>query len=282
MAFNETNCVVGKLANGIDDLLLEGFHPPIIQDPARATGKGGGLVIYVTERVCDFDDIETIGLGHEGQEHPSPDGEFLVIKIKECKKVKKSIIIGNVYRSPSRQPQKFNDLLESILQKLDRHKNKHVLLLGDFNIDLIKYDSDINSQILIDLTSNYSFVQFISRPTRVSDHSATLIDHVYSNNINKIKSSAVLTHDLSDHLATLCTISLDSNYDNIQWRGCERVKTEKCEYRMFNEANDQKFKHLIADETWNIPDGLDAQQQYDVFIDIYTKHYDTASPLNTK
>ena len=282
MAFNETNCVVNKLANGIDDLLLEGFHPPIIQDPARATGKGGGLVIYVNERVCDFDDIETIGLGHEGQEHPSPDGEFLVIKIKECKKVKKSIINGNVYRSPSRQPQKFNDLLESILQNLDRHKNKHVLLLGDFNIDLIKYDSDINSQKLIDLTSDYSFVQFISRPTRVTDHSATLIDHVYSNNINKIKSSAVLTHDLSDHLATLCTISLDSNYDNIQWRGCEGEKNEKCEYRMFNEANDQKFKHLIADETWDIPDGLDAQEQYNVFIDIYTKHYDTAYPLNTK
>ena len=45
LAFNETNCSVGKLANGIDDLIIEGFHPPIIQEPFRNSGKGGGLAI---------------------------------------------------------------------------------------------------------------------------------------------------------------------------------------------------------------------------------------------
>ena len=43
ICLNETNCNIDKLANGISDLLIEGFHPPIIQDPARSTCRGGGL-----------------------------------------------------------------------------------------------------------------------------------------------------------------------------------------------------------------------------------------------
>ena len=280
LSFNETNCNIEKLANGIDDLLLEGFHPPIIQSPARTTNKGGGLALYVNERVCLQDDIEKIDLG-EG--HPNPDGELLFVKIKECKKVKRPLIIGSVYRSPSRQPGKFNELLETVLQKIDRNSNKHIILLGDFNIDLIKHDRDINSQNVIDMTTNYGFVQIISRPTRITDHSATLIDHIYTNKINKVISSSVVTHDLSDHLSTLVTISLDTNFDNVQWNNSSRQSdTDKHEYRIYNEANNETFKRLITDEIWDIPEQLDAQSQYDLFVETYTKHYNTAYPLNTK
>ena len=280
LAFNETNCSVGKLANGIDDLIIEGFHPPIIQEPFRNSGKGGGLAIYVNVRVCALDEIEPIDLG-EG--FPSPDGEISLVKINHCKKFNKSLIIANIYRSPSRQPHKFIELLENVLQKFERHKQKQVLLLGDFNIDLIKHNCDINSQNLIDTTTNHGFVQLISRPTRITDHSASLIDHIYTNKLTKVVRTSVVTHDLSDHLATLVTVSLDANFDNVQWRESERVnKSEKYEYRMFNEANNEKFQELIADEIWDISDELDAQEQYDKFIDIYNKHYETAFPLNTK
>lgn len=47
-------------------------------------------------------------------------------------------------------------------------------------------------------------------------------------------------------------------------------------YSIYNEANNEKFKQLITDEEWDIPDGLDAQTQYDKFIEIYTNHYNTA------
>ena len=188
-----------------------------------------------------------------------------------------------MYRSPSRQPGKFNELLETVLQKIDRNSNKHIVLLGDFNIDLIKHDRDINSQNVIDMTTNYGFVQIISRPTRITDHSATLIDHIYTNKINKVISSSVVTHDLSDHLSTLVTISLDTNFDNVQWNNSSRQSdTNKHEYRIYNEANNETFKHLITDETWDIPEQLDAQSQYDLFVETYTKHYNTAYPLNTK
>ena len=279
ICFNETNCNIEKLAHGIDDLLLEGFHPPLIQAPVRSTCRGGGLITYVNAGVCCADDVEMLDVGHG----PTQDCEFLFVKLRQCKKVNRSVIIGNIYRSPSRKPSDFNELLETILRKLDRHNNKHILLLGDFNIDLIKHDKDIHGQDLIDSTSNHGYIQIISRPTRITDHSATLIDHIYSNKINNVVSSSVVTLDLSDHLATLATISLDGNYDSAQRpMKNKRNDSEQCDYRIFNSANDEKFRQLITDEIWDIPDGLDAQAQYDSLIEIYTKHYNTAYPLNTK
>ena len=53
---------------------------------------------------------------------------------------------------------------------------------------------------------NHGCVQFASRPTA---HSAcTLIDHVYTNNIDSTLSCNIITTDLSDHLVTRTRISL--------------------------------------------------------------------------
>ena len=279
LCFNETNCIVDKLPNGINDLLLEGFHEPIMQDPIRASGKGGGLAIYVNKRACELENIE--------QFIPNPDpqntsGEFQFIKLKLCKGQQKTVIIGNIYRSPSRNPDSFNTLFDSVLQKLDRHSKKLVYLVGDFNQDLIKYDHDINCQNLVDYATNHGFVQIVSRPTRITDHSATLIDHVYTNNLDSTISCNILTCDISDHLAIHTKVSLGPNGTN-NVRNARRHSPEQTEFRIFNEANNQTFKRLIDDETWNeVLDDMDAQTQYDKFTEIYMKHYSMAYPLKSQ
>ena len=276
LCFNETNCSTDKLANDLDDLFIEGFHPPIVQSPVRKSDRGGGLATYVNTRVCSDEDINTIDLNFES---PPNDGEFLFTKITNCKNSKKSVIVGNVYRSPSRNRQKFNELLECVLQKLDRHKTKQILLVGDVNSDLIKYENDIDGQALVDTAANRGFVQVISRPTRITDHSATLIDHIYTNKIENLISTSVLILDLSDHLATYAIMSLDGDFSNKILR--ENIK-DKADFRLFNAANDEKFEKLIDEENWEIPNGLDAGAQYEHFLEIYIKHYNTAYPLVTK
>ena len=279
LCINETNCDISKLANGLEDLIIEGFHPPLCQAPARASCKGGGLMTYVNIGICSADDVEKIDLGIE----PSTDGEFLFNKIKSCKGYNGTVIVGNVYRSPSKKnPTAFIEIYENVLGKLHRHNNKLITISGDFNIDLIKYNSDGNTQNLIDIASNHGFIQVISRPTRVTDHSATLIDHVYTNRINNVVNSSVVTLDISDHLATCITVSLDRTFDRLQIPTTSLDNTEQYQYRMYNEANNEKFKDLIQGETWEILEELDAEEQYDKFTEIYNKHYDTAYPLNTK
>ena len=91
----------------------------------------------------------------------------------------------------------------------------------------------------------YGFVQLVSRPTRVTDHSQTLIDHVYSNNINNTLSCNILTVDISDHLATLTTISLGS-FSHSTNRSHNSTNCN-IETRMFiNEANNHGLLKLLV------------------------------------
>ena len=205
LCFNETNCTLEKLPNGINDVTLNGFHEPYIQNPIRTTGKGGGLAIYVHKRVVDSDKIEVF---NPNPEPSNTSGEFQFIKLHQCKGYNRTKIIGNVYRSPARKPEAFLEIFKNTLHNLGRHSRKHMTLHGDFNLNLLKHSSNQACQNIIDIASSYGFIQIVSRPTRITDHSATLIDHIYTNNLEDTISCNVLTTDLSDHLAIVTTIIL--------------------------------------------------------------------------
>ena len=280
ICLQETNCIVDKLPNGINDLLLEGFHEPQVTKPNRPSGRGGGLAIYVNKRVCDDTNIESLNINPEPE---NTSGEFQFIKIKECKGTNKTVIIGNVYRSPKRKPDSFNSLFDSVLQKLNRNAKKLIYIVGDFNQDLIRYDQDVNSQNLVDYASNHGFIQIVSRPTRITDHSATLLDHVYTNSLDNTISCNIITHDISDHLAIHTKIALDTSKKNTFQSRNVNNNRQNTDYRVFNEANNAIFQRLIDDETWDeIEDDMDAQTQYDTFSDIYMKHYNEAYPLKSQ
>ena len=87
--------------------------------------------------------------------------------------------------------------------------------------------------------------------------------------------------DLSDHLATHTKITLGSSIP-ASHRTTGRLKGEKNELRLFNEANNLKFKQLIEEETGGeVTDEMDAQNSYSKFEEIYLKHYDDAYPLKS-
>ena len=283
LLFNETNFKPKKLPDGTSDITpitLEGFHDPIVQEPIRKSGKGGGLVAYVNKRVCEADDIE-IFIPYEEAENVS--GEFQFIKIKNCKYNRKTIILANVYRSPSCKPKKFNEFFNTLLQKLDcnRYSNKTIFIMGDFNQDLIQYDDNVDCQNLVDNAHSHGFSQIVSRPTRITENSATLIDHVYSNSVNNALSCNILTLDLSDHLAIHTKILINSN-TNLSQKTSNGKTKDNSDFRIFNEANNLVFEQLIDDEIWeDIGDELDAQESYNKFEEIYLKHYDSAYPLKS-
>ena len=208
----------------------------------------------------------------------------MLIKIKSCKKFSNTVIVGNVYRSPSSSnTSNFNNIIESTLNQLGRHKTKQILIAGDFNIDLIKYETDDHSRDLIDITSNHGFTQVISRPTRITNHSATLIDHIYTNKVNKVISSSVVTLDVTDHLGTYIKVSLDGTFDRATRPVHRRNDSEICEYRLFNEVNNEKFKQVLESESWNeVNECSNADDRYNKFLEIYSKHYNISYPLITK
>ena len=71
-------------------------------------------------------------------------------------------------------------------------------MCGDFNIDLLNKDCN-NSTSLLNTMYSLSLLPIISKPTRNTDNSVTLIDNFFINEPCNFKSS-ILISDISDHL----------------------------------------------------------------------------------
>ena len=124
---------------------------------------------------------------------------FVEIKFKG----KKNIIAGCVYKHPKMCIDEFNSLFEPLLEKLSK-ENKQLYFLGDFNIDLLKIDDPSDGGKIEDfynLLCSHFLVPHINIPTRITSTSATLIDNIFSNNLDFTQSiSRNLTVSISDHL----------------------------------------------------------------------------------
>ena len=83
----------------------------------------------------------------------------------------------------------------NLLDKVSKEQ-KSVFLLGDFNISLLNYnDHNPTNEFLDSFASN----SYILQPTRLTSHSKTLIDNIFSN-ISLEAISGNLTSTISDHL----------------------------------------------------------------------------------
>ena len=120
----------------------------------------------------------------------------------------RNILLGTVYRSPSFPTIEFTNYLEQILDKIN-HEHKLCLLGGDFNIDILKHDSDKGCSSFINLLSSLGFFPCISLPTRITSHSATLIDNFYCNDPSFVMLPAVIINDISDHLPISININVN-------------------------------------------------------------------------
>ena len=61
-----------------------------------------------------------------------------------------------------------SDHFSYLSEKLLREKKKNVILMGDFNVDLIKCKNDSNTADFLDQVYSPSFVLQITTPTRLS------------------------------------------------------------------------------------------------------------------
>ena len=106
----------------------------------------------------------------------------------------------------------FTEHLENSLSKIENDRTiKHAIITGDFDIDVIKFDLNNNTNEYLNTVLKNGFIPSIILPTRVTNHACTLIDHIHylsRNNRTQIASGNLLT-DMSDHFANF--IILHSN-----------------------------------------------------------------------
>ena len=90
--------------------------------------------------------------------------------------------------------------MKSTLSK-NKAAKKEVILIGDFNINLLDFDKNKRVQSFVNLMFRFGMIPTINKPTRVTRHTATAIDHVFTNTImdNIEIKTAIVKIDISDH-----------------------------------------------------------------------------------
>ena len=123
-----------------------------------------------------------------------------------------NLLIGCMYRPPNADSDmlnSFNSELSSILKSLECERKKTAILAGDFNFDLLKADSHSPTNDFVNVLTSFSMLPTIKNPTRITDHSSSLIDNIFVNCLPSQLDSAIFYSEVSDHLPI--AIHLESN-----------------------------------------------------------------------
>ena len=234
----------------------------------RHNRRSGGVALYVHNTVSFKirKDLNLIQSNPNVIDH----SESVFIEIVNC--VSKNIIVGCIYRAHGTDIDLFNSDLASCLDLIS-DENKLCYMCGDYNLDLLKFETD--SKINNFLTNFYEHNMFplIDRPTRITSKSATLIDNIFTNVFdNKIK-AGICVSDITDHYPVYQVSSSMSIHSNPCKNTCNRS---------FSESNVRSFvNHLQLTDWNNIVNEDSVTQSYTLFIDKFTNLYDLCFPVRS-
>jgi hypothetical protein len=137
---------------------------------------------------------------------------------------------------------------------------------------MLKYGSHDLTDTYVDGIFSRGFLPRILKPTRVTHSSATLIDHILTNDIAARSSSGIIINDVADHFAVFHISAINSQHP----------KPHVKHYRSFSNDNIANFKSELGKIDFSDISSLDCPNDaYTKFIDLYKKTFDTAFPLKT-
>ena len=154
----------------------------------------------------------------------------------------KPFIISTWYRPPNSPSELFGDF-EAFVGRLDTD-GKEYYIMGDLNCNMLPTSSsNINTQTLLNITDIYNLKQLISKSTRITPSSSTLIDVIFASHPNNILCSGVSHISISDH-------SLVYAYHKISppppTKGINNIS-----YRKFKNFDAHSFRADIAVQPWD-------------------------------
>ena len=156
----------------------------------RQSMSRGGVAIYIRDDI-KFKLREDIGSDTEGK------FESIFIEVITNPK---HIIVGEVYRTPNSNEAQSIESYKSIINQINNTKLE-CLLATDQNFDLLKLDTHKHTSDLFNSFITSGLIPTITRPTRITHTTSTLIDNIYTNittNPSAIH-TGILTYDISDH-----------------------------------------------------------------------------------
>ena len=217
---------------------------------------GGGMAVYVAEhlnynRLKDPRDLL-----------PDIDVESIWFELSLPKT--KKILIGAIYKSPDSNASTFTESLEKILSNFTTNETE-TILLGDFNFNYIAPNSATKN--FKRLTNLYQLKQLITKPTRITEDSRTLID-LFLTSRPELYETSVIPVGYSDH----CAI--------VGIRKLHRVKPPPprlVDIRNYKNYDTALFKDDLQHVPWDIPEQDKAFETPDEVWNSFKDHFLTVA-----
>ena len=230
----------------------------------RSQRIGGGIGLYIRENL-EYSERNDLNVFNDIV-------ECLFIEVTIIfNNLPKNIVIGVVYRPPGQDINQFIELFHDILHKI-KTERKSCYLMGDWNLNLLNYETHSNTANAIDMIYSYGFVPLIDRPTRITNESATIIDNIFTNEhffVTKSLNGICLT-DISDHFPIfhLSNIILNDTEDKVIIK------------RSFTSRNKQAFLNEISNTNWSRVCALqNAQDAFTKFHEVYLRIFENNFPM---
>lgn len=258
-------CVSETWANGINDsfLNLPGYNCVV---KPRVNKIGGGVAIYVRDDLVykvrsdlclvNCDDVDVA---------------FIQLIVGKCK-----FIIGTFYRPPNQNLPLFNIAYTTLLDKIVSEKNTKCVIAGDFNINLLNYDTHRETENFLNETFSHYFYPTTTHPTRFSHTNSTLIDNIFINNVTDDYLNGILISDISDHLPVFYV-----SKENFVNHCSPQYVTSR--YRDINDSNLNKFVTKMSMLNWDDNESTEnVNACYRIFMSKFGSLYKQCFPLISK
>jgi hypothetical protein len=252
-------CETWLSETSIDTASLSGYSS---HHTVRPVGRGGGVSVFV--------DDGFVSHRLDALCHCDATIESCVVKIIHGDV---DIFVVALYRPHTDTIQNFSLRLIELLSS-GCMANGRIVVMGDFNINLLAQDSPHVDAFINDLQS-LSFIPVITKPTRFPPHgsniSPTALDHIWTNTLQPYSSGIIIT-DISDHCPNFIHLPCAlKNSDKI-----------KIYFRSHNPVNMNCFICELSLINWESVLTGDIHNQVVIFNNTVNRLYCRCFPLKTK
>ena len=177
LALNET-----RLDQYYTDVCLQGYN--IVRH--NRNRSGGGVCIYVRKSINFFERTDLVPENLE------------VVCIEVTKPNSRPFIVSSIYKPPS-APVEIFDSIERMIGLID-NEDKETYILGDLNCNLLDQTNlDNDAKHLLRVLEIYQLTLLITKPTRITQRSKSLLDVCIASCPEKIIHSDVFHVGRTDH-----------------------------------------------------------------------------------
>ena len=230
----------------------------------RKFKHGGGVGILIA-RNLEYRERKDLSLN-------VPNLESITVEVKTNRD---SLLLCALYRPPNSSDRDFIRNYSRLLSKFTPDQLSRFIIGSDHNLDLIKHDKHRITNEFMELNLDNQLLPTITKPTRVTRSTATLIDNVVmGRDFQTDFEACILISDISDHLPCLITVKKPSLFE----KSPTKITTRGLNEHKMNTINVK----LIEVNCHELFQSKDMDQQYYTFQQILTDTIEEVAPYYTK